>query len=671
MTLRTKLALFVGLAVAQSIALTLFLTWQRVGQFILSSEEAHFANMAETVENNLLSSYREYLAFKVRLVISAKRQLYAVAMDARNDQRVLEEVLSASEDRKHLGKSLLHNHKNESAIMSTEKISILLTTAGELQKEGFPALEVGPETRSVKQQSFADILINLSTGGEFALWPTRAGDNRVLLFFLPVDQKGYGDVTVMQDTDRVLVSGIRLNKLFHEAEDILQTRISATKQNFERIHFYENGLLLLRDMEGNVLVKRGDDTAVKDHLQSLYAQAHQFDHARGSVQTEAGEYLCHVAWIEAFRWYFVMAAPLYVLREPSNRLVSQLLVAGLAILLAATLFTIVMVMRTMHPLARLRDCTSELATMDPSSSASLDAMESMLQQRLNLQRHDELGDLARSFARMGRQLTQNIRSSMAAITEQKRIEGELSAAKDIQMGILPVLDGITVESGFAVAAFLEPAREVGGDLYDCFTLADGKKVLVMGDVSGKGVPAALFMTMTVTLVRSTLRSGLDPAQALTQINALLEEHNPGSMFVTLFLAIYSPESGELLYANGGHCPPYIIDTAGHVRQLEKLSGPLVGAMPDLEYLAFKDTLAPGECCFLYTDGLTEAMNAQKELYGEDRLAECLAAHAQASPSALHKAVFADICAFRGEEPPSDDITMLAMRRHVMADRNTA
>ena len=159
------------------------------------------------------------------------------------------------------------------------------------------------------------------------------------------------------------------------------------------------------------------------------------------------------------------------------------------------------------------------------------------------------------------------------MTRQKRIEGELNAARNIQIGILPNLNNTMPKSIFAIAAFLEPAREVGGDLYDSFTLEDGPKALVMGDVSSKDVPAALFMTMSVMLKLYALSSGVDPAQTLTRVNALLEEHNPGNMFITLFLALYSPDTGDILYANGGHCPPFVMDTEGRLRQLKKLSGP--------------------------------------------------------------------------------------------------
>lgn len=672
MTLRTKLSLSAGCAVALSIILTLFLTWERVSRFVLSSEEAHFKSMAEAVENNLESSYREYLAAKVRVVLATKRQMRAMTMDARNDLLALEKEMPPSPERGRLGKALLGNHARERSRLTDEQFFISLATVEELRERGFPSQHVSAQARSVKRQTLSDILGNLPPEGEFALWPsTTAAGEHVLLFFLPVDVNRHGNLAAMLDSDRVLVAGLQLTSLFQEAETLRRNRLEAAKQNFEHVRFYDQGLLLLRDEEGQVLIKRGDAPALEDNLNALYAVARSRNHAMSSVETDDGEYLCHVAWVQAYRWYFVMAAPLAVLRAPSSALVSRLIPAGLAVLVVAALFTAFLVMRSLRPLGRLRDCAGEMAALDPSSPASLDAMETMLPQRLDLHRHDELGDLARSFASMGRELTRNIRASMAAMTEQKRMEGELNAAGEIQMGILPDLNAVRPEPGFAVAAFLEPAREVGGDLYDSFTLDDGRKALVMGDVSGKGVPAALFMTMTVTLVRYALRSGLDPAQALTRVNALLEEHNPGNMFVTLFLALYSPDTGDLLYANGGHCLPYVMDARGRLRQLEHLSGPLVGAMPGVEYLPFRDALAPGETCFLYTDGLTEAMNAAKELYGEERLAACLAAHATAAPGALQEAVFADIRAFRGDEPPSDDITMLTMCRHVMADGDAA
>ena len=144
---------------------------------------------------------------------------------------------------------------------------------------------------------------------------------------------------------------------------------------------------------------------------------------------------------------------------------------------------------------------------------------------------------------------------------------------------------------------------------------------------------------------------------------MLEAHNPGNMFVTLFLALYDPQSGELAYANGGHCLPLVVnDQDAPPRVLDKLSGPLVGVMPDVKYQAFSDRLAEGETCLLFTDGVTEAMNERKELYGEQRLMAFLTRHRNAPPKELLALIFNDLTRYRGNEPQSDDITMLAFCR---------
>ncbi|MBQ7617671.1 MAG: SpoIIE family protein phosphatase [Desulfovibrio sp.] len=662
MTLRAKLSVSVGCAVAFSIILTVFLTWDRVSHFVLSSEETHFSAVAETVENNLESSFLEYLKTKIDAVLATKNQIRSISYDARNDFLSIEQNISSPEQRKILSASLLNNHDGENIRSTSEPISLFIKKAGQLKQEGLPELGITTTSLSAKQQTIERILGTLPREGEFSLWITSEQNKQILIFLLPIDYNNFTTISKENDSNRILVSCLSLNSLFKKADALLNNRLMVAKEDFAHLKFYSNGLLMLRDENGNVLVQRGENHFSQDQLNELLKKAKHNDSAIGRLDSPAGTYFCHVSWVQTFHWYFIMAAPLDVLRATSSNLIRQLLLAGFVTLIAATVFTILIVIQAMRPLRRLRDCTNELATLDPSSSASLNDLENMLSERLNLKRRDELGDLARSFARMGHELTKNIRSSMEAMTVQKRIEGELNAAREIQMGILPVLDGQKSEANCVVAAFLEPAREVGGDLYDCFTLEDGRKAMVIGDVSGKGVPAALFMTMTLTLVRYALRSGLDPAQALANVNTLLEEHNPGNMFVTIFLAIYDPASGGVEYANAGHCQPYILNPQGQVRKLENLSGPLVGAMPELSYLLFKDELKPGEMCFLFTDGLSEAMDEKKELFGDSRLETSLQAKANVSPSALQKAIFDDICAFRGQEPPSDDITMLTFQR---------
>jgi sigma-B regulation protein RsbU (phosphoserine phosphatase) len=273
-----------------------------------------------------------------------------------------------------------------------------------------------------------------------------------------------------------------------------------------------------------------------------------------------------------------------------------------------------------------------------------------------------------AFSRMGRRLSANVRELMDATAVKERMLGELNAARNIQRSILPSPQGAPSCANFSVAAFLEPAKEVGGDLYDFFPLASGRQAVIIGDVSDKGVPAALFMSMTVTLIRSALMSGQNPAEAMTRVNELLSARNTANMFVTLFIGVYEPTSGRLEYANGGHCFPVICSRhpvpdsgTSALRVLDRLSGPVVGALPDLGYTLLHERLEPGELCFLYTDGVSEAANEQEKFFGTARVMEVLLACGDAASESVLDAMYTAVIAFRGETPQSDDITMLAFK----------
>ncbi|MBO6003240.1 MAG: serine/threonine-protein phosphatase, partial [Mailhella sp.] len=211
---------------------------------------------------------------------------------------------------------------------------------------------------------------------------------------------------------------------------------------------------------------------------------------------------------------------------------------------------------------------------------------------------------------------------------------------------------------------LHSAKEVGGDLSDFFTAPDGRQVVVVGDVSDKGVPAALFMSMTVTLVRYAIAEGLSCADAMARINDRLAENNPSCMFVTLFIGLFDPATGVLDYASGAHCPPFTVG-AGEgmpVRKLAETSGPLVGAMPGMEFKPCRAVLGQGEYCLLYTDGVSEAMNEEQELFGEDRIGQVLDGLHGAGVEEVIRKVMQAVEAHRGTAPQSDDITMLCFKR---------
>ncbi|MBQ7457133.1 MAG: SpoIIE family protein phosphatase [Desulfovibrio sp.] len=661
MTLQTKLSLSVATAVALSILLTLILTWRQVSTVTITKEEEHFASLGKTIEQNLEATFHEYLAARVRIVLATKELLRSSSTDAKHDIAVIEHHIPPSPEQNTLRLELLSNHTNTQQISQSPPCELFLSTTTDLITHGLPALHIPPQAYDAYDFYLGDTVALIPAKGSFSIITTNQSNNPILLFMLPIEP-GSIDESQTIVYDRLIVAGTPLRSLFKEAEELLRERIDTAKINFENITFYDQGCLLLKSNTGEDLIDRGESAAIRDLLPDLCGMAKEDDNVTEHVQTEAGTYLCHVAWIQCYDYYLIMAVPIDVLRATTKELIKRLIVTSVACLLLACLSTLWMLIQSLRPFGVLVACTKEMAGLNPSVSTELDAMETMVSERLDVHRHDELGDLARSFAAMSKELANNIRTSLEVMTAQKRLEGELSAARDIQMSILPTLDDSSTEENFAVAAFLEPALEVGGDLYDCFPIEDGRKAIVIGDVSGKGVPASLFMTMSVTLIRFALRSTPSPAQAMTHVNTLLEEHNSGSMFVTLFIGLFDPQTGDLHYANGGHCLPYILAQDGSIRQLENLSGPLVGAMPGLVYTDFHDTLQIGDRCFLYTDGLTEAMNANKDLFGDANVAASLTKHATLSPSLLEKAVFEDICQFRGTEPPSDDITMLTIAR---------
>lgn len=257
------------------------------------------------------------------------------------------------------------------------------------------------------------------------------------------------------------------------------------------------------------------------------------------------------------------------------------------------------------------------------------------------------------------------RSLHLARESAARVAGELEAARRIQMGILPRADtSFPGEHRFELAATVEPARTVGGDLYDFFMLDPSRLFFQIADVSGKGIPASLFMSITKVLTKSVaLRAASASVQPLTQANVEISRDNPESLFVTAFAAILDVDSGELRYWTAGHDTPYLRH-AGGVEQLDRAeSGPPLCVLEDYDYREQRCTLAPGTLLVLFTDGVTEAQNEAGELYGKERLVACLEALPSATTAAAAmRAVQDDVARFVAGAPAADDLTLLVLSR---------
>jgi serine phosphatase RsbU (regulator of sigma subunit) len=283
---------------------------------------------------------------------------------------------------------------------------------------------------------------------------------------------------------------------------------------------------------------------------------------------------------------------------------------------------------------------------------------------------NEIGQLARSFNQMTARLARSIEELRETTAAKERIESELRVAHDIQMGILPkIFPPFPHRPEFDLHAMLEPAKSVGGDFYDFLLFDDEELYVVIGDVSGKGVPASLFMAVTLTLFRSSVRRGLGPGALLTKINRDLCVDNVSSLFVTVFCARLDVRTGAVVFSNGGHNPPYHVAAGGGVSPLRLRGGPVLGVIDQTTYAEDSMTLATGDTLVLFTDGITEATNSADELYGDDRLRASLDGHRLARAAGIVSETAADVRRFVGDAPQSDDQTMLVVRYRGPGDVN--
>ena len=259
-----------------------------------------------------------------------------------------------------------------------------------------------------------------------------------------------------------------------------------------------------------------------------------------------------------------------------------------------------------------------------------------------------------------RQNMEDLEKAYAIIKTQKdRMEKELNFGREIQMSMVP--SEMPRRDEFSLHAVLEPAREVGGDFYDFFSLDDRHYCVCVGDVSDKGVAAALFMAVSRTVIRSKATGELSPAKILQYANNELSRDNEGNMFVTLFLAIIDITTGEVVFANGGHPSPIVRQANGDLVKLKGLHGPFLGAMEGFDYEQSQYRLGDGDSLIIYTDGVTEAMNTEKELFGDERLLKVLGHGSAGNADGLTREIVSAVRAFEAGAEQTDDTTVVVFQ----------
>lgn len=501
----------------------------------------------------------------------------------------------------------------------------------------------------------------------------RRGTSTATYYWKPLDGDGevkhFGMFTAVPQWDWVLGAAVPIDDIERAEQEKLQAIVRTLEESLEKVRIAETGFVFVFRKDGTLLVPPPEEASnvlewsnsltgnsVLDDLRLAAEEDGRSVRFAGSNGANSDVREANVTYYKTLGWYIASVTNVDELRAPARALVGRLS-AVIGVVLAVTLvMALLAAVGVAKPLERLTRYAKKIPEQDFLSE---DEKASEVQD-LAISSRDEVGRLARAFVFMEESLRQRVRELMETTAAKERIESELNVAHDIQMGLLPkVFPDYPKCDEIKLSVFLEPAKEVGGDLYDFFFIDEDHLCLTVGDVSDKGVPAALFMAITMTLIRAAADRGASPHEIMADVNEDLSRDNPRSMFVTLFLGILNVRTGHLRYANGGHNLPVKL-SQGRAEWVEGLSGPIVGAMENLPYAPLELQLEPGEQLFVYTDGVTEAMNAEKELYSDERLLEKLNGADALEPDDVVHAVRDDVALHVEGEPASDDITMLCV-----------
>lgn len=391
-------------------------------------------------------------------------------------------------------------------------------------------------------------------------------------------------------------------------------------------------------------------------------------------EDDDGEELSYVAYapMETVGWFFVIVfscdeveAPTQQLVDDLNQLTQQAIstvhdynrhASFLLLFSIATLIVVVLFASTslssqiVSPIISLTDKVGDLKGDNLDFEWDIDT-------------GDEIQVLAGSFSSLTQRMKEYIINIQAITAERERIGAELNVATKIQADMLPcIFPPFPDRNDFDIYASMTPAKEVGGDFYDFFLLDQDHLVMVIADVSGKGVPAALFMVISKTLIKDQAQMDSSPKAILEKVNSMLCENNAEGMFVTVWLGIMEISTGKIVAANAGHEYPAVRKADGTFELLMDKHGLVMGAMDGISYTEYEMQIDDGGCLFVYTDGVPEATNADNQLFGTDRLLDVLNKEPLVGSEQLLRNVKASVDEFVGDAPQFDDLTMLALIR---------
>ena len=422
-----------------------------------------------------------------------------------------------------------------------------------------------------------------------------------------------------------------------------------------------NALVYIANADDEIILYPGDWEAVSEH------------EIRKFLTWDGEGMLYEISHTEAYGWLCTAGYP--IKERPSGELREFLLVdveindiirsvadfaakVGLGVLIV-TVLTVLFIRRRIkktvaEPIDAIADAALAYVKGKKEGAEGAEYFSS-----LNIKTGDELENLSRVMADMERDLAQHEDHIRAITAEKEKINTELNMAAQIQESMLPhVFPAFPGRRDFDVFASMDPAKEVGGDFYDYFLIDDDHLCLVIADVSGKGVPAALFMMASKIILQSVAMLGSSPREILSKTNQAICSSNEAEMFVTVWLGILELSTGKLTAANAGHEYPVLKKPGGPFELFRDMHDFVLGGFDDSTYEEYELTLEPGTKLFVYTDGVAEAMNSAREQFGTERMLDALNASPEASPEDMLKNVRAAVNRFVENAEQFDDLTML-------------
>ena len=445
---------------------------------------------------------------------------------------------------------------------------------------------------------------------------------------------------------------VPLNKLQQETSKDLDTQFFAIlSDSGQYISHYNPELIMTSSIQ--------EQAALLNNEKYQSAIANILSNETGTEIVEDlflnGEVMKGESWIfhapiNSTGWKLSTTIPERAITSELRALIELGAIGLIFMIIITSIFVLVISSRITKPIKTLANAVSEVAR------GKLDTPIE------NIRSMDELGKLSIGFNHMLEKLKKQISIQSQQNAAQQIVEKELQVARETQRSLLPTeFPPFPDRKEFELHAVSQAARHVAGDFFDFFLINPKTLIFVIADVSGKGMAAALVMAVTRTIIRNLAQSGRTPAQILEEANSLLIEAHKGSAFVTIFLGAYNTSNGRIIYANGGHSPPFKINKNGEVSSFGEATGTIVGMLEKQEYLNCESRLLPGETLFLYTDGLSEARTSSGEFYGEKRIKTLLESEASTSPSVLCETTINEVCQFQ-DHILADDITILALKR---------